>query len=31
MRDVDPQLVDYVRRLASDVLALIAEETLEAT
>jgi hypothetical protein len=31
MRDIDPQLVDYVRRLASDVLALIAEETLEAT
>ena len=31
MREIDPQLVEYVRRLASEVLALIAEETLQAT
>jgi len=31
MREIDPQRVEYVRRLASEVLALIAKETLQAT
>jgi hypothetical protein len=31
MRDIDPQLVEDVRRLASEVLALIAGETRQAT
>ena len=31
IRAVDPELVEYVRRLAAEVLALIAEETREST
>jgi hypothetical protein len=31
IRNTDPELVEYARRLASEVLVLIAEETREAT
>src|SRR5262249_36393967 len=31
MREIDPQRVEYVRRLASEGLALIAKETRHAT
>jgi hypothetical protein len=31
IRDIDPELVEYVRRLAAEVLVLIGEETPEGT